>query len=398
MRRKLLLKIKRIFLILFVFSLPFEYWDPFGIASFFTVTKMAGFGYAVLAFLTIKESFDKEVFKYVRYLLFFWIWLVLLSMFNYIGTNTVSVLNFTLFQNITLYWLIASDLKKGNIQIKTLMLAFVISIVLMNILLTLDIGLGQEYVEGISRLTFFGNNPNILGLFAGLAIVFSLYFILNPHKAFGKKGFLLLLALPTYINLLLLSASRGALITTGFSIVLMFLMNKTTPFKRILQVGLLVIAASYFMEKLLESELMYKRMTQFIEEENTAGRVDIWEDVIEIAEKRPLIGFGATGYESEMVKKYGVYKDTHNLFLYILVTTGIVGLTIFLYFLYPHFRLAVQDYKNGNVFKIVILVFYLTTVIKAGGVINNKLMWFLLALVIGTELMVSQNNNRKSIK
>lgn len=395
MGRKTLLQLKRIFLILFVFSLPFEYWDPFGISSFFTVTKMAGFGYAALALLTLKESFDKSIFKYVKYLLIFWLWLILLSMFNYIGTNTASVFNFTLFQNIIFYWLIASDLKKGNIQIKTLMLSFVISIVLMNILLTLGIGLGQEYEEGVTRLTFFENNPNTVGILAGLAIVFTLYLILNPNKTYGKKGFLLVLALPVFVNLLLLSASRGALITTGFSVVIMLIMNKSTPFKRILQVGLLVIATSYFMEKLAESELIFKRMTMFIEEGNIAGRGEIWENVWEISLKRPLIGFGTTGFENEMIKSYGARNSPHNLFLEILVTTGLIGLGVFMYFLYFHFKNSIQTFRQGEVIKIVLLVFYVTTVVKAGGAMNNKLMWFLLAIILSATFIDTSKKHKQ---
>ncbi|MEX0996000.1 MAG: O-antigen ligase family protein [Flavobacteriaceae bacterium] len=386
MYKKNLLKLKKVFLILFVFSLPFEYWDPFGIASFFTVTKMAGFGYAALALLNIKDSFDVSFFKYVRYLILFWIWLVLINMFNYIGTNTVSVFNFTLFQNIILYWLIASDLKNRNIQIKSLLFTFVLAVILMSILLSLGIGVGQEYIEGVSRITFFGNNPNVVGILAGLAIVFSLYFILNPNKTFGKKGYLLLFALPPFVNLLLLSASRGALITTACALVVMLIMNKTTSFKRILQVGFLIIAAIYFMEKLVESELIYKRMTQFIEEGNTAGRGDIWEVLFEVSLQRPLIGFGETGFETEMIKYYGAQKSAHNLFLEILVTTGIIGLSVFLYFLYFHIKKSAQNFRQGDVLKVVLMIFYLTTVVKAGGVMGNKLMWLLLAIIIASDL------------
>src|SRR5690554_2560399 len=110
MRRRTLLQLKRVFLILFVFSLPFEYWDPFGISSFFSVTKMAGFAYAAMAFLTIRDSFDLKIFKYVKLLLIFWILLLVLSHLNYTSSNTVSIFNFTILQNIILYWLITSDL------------------------------------------------------------------------------------------------------------------------------------------------------------------------------------------------------------------------------------------------------------------------------------------------
>ncbi len=374
----------------FIFSLPFEYWDPFGIASFFSVTKMAGFGYAAMALLIGKESFDVSIFKYVRLLLFLWVLMLILNMLNYIGTNTVSIFNFTLFQNILLYWLIASDLKKQYVHIKSLMLSFVLSIVLMSILLMFGIGLGQEFEEGVSRITFFENNPNTVGVLAGLAIVFSLYFILNPSRTFQKKGVLVVLALPGFVNLLLLSGSRGALLTTALSVILMMVMNKTTPFKRILQVGLLIVTASYFMDKLMESELMYKRLTQSIEEGNTAGRGEIWGDVIEVWSNRPLTGYGATGFETEMTKIYGGRKDAHNLFLYILVTTGFVGISIFLYFLFCHIKRAVESFKKGDVLKIILLIFYLTTVVKAGGVINNKLMWLLLAIIISAEFYESK--------
>lgn len=399
MSKKNLLNFKRICLLLFIFSLPFEYWDPFGIASFFSVTKMAGFMYAGVALFIGKESFDQSIFKYIRLLLLLWILLVILSMLNYIGTNTVSIFNFSLIQNILMYWLIATDIKKRNVHIKSIMLSFVLSIVLMSILLMFGIGLGQEFEEGVSRITFFENNPNTVGVLAGLAIVFSLYFILNPSKTFQKKGTLALLALPGFINLLMLSGSRGALITTALSIVIMLIMNKSTPFKRILQFGLLVIATSYFLDKLMESEVMYKRLTQSIEEGGTGGRDEIWDNVIDIWSTKPLLGYGTTGFETEIVKIYGVRKDSHNLFLYILVTTGIVGIFIFLYFFFFHIKRAVEEFKEGDVFKITILVFYLTTVVKAGGVINNKLMWLLLAIIISAELYnKNQFKNENSLR
>lgn len=393
MNEKILNKAKKVFLILLIFSLPFEYWDPFGIASFFTVTKMAGFGYAMMALFTLGKSFDLQIFKYVKYLIFIWLWLVILSMFNFTGINTVSIFNFTILQNIILYWLVASDLKKGNIKIKTLMVSFVFSIVLMSILLTLGIGLGQEYVEGVSRLTFFENNPNTVGILVGLAIVFSVYFIINPAKTFGKKGYMVLLAMPGFINLLLLSGSRGALITTSLSVGLLLLMNKTHPFKRILQIALLIAAGTYLMSKIVESDLMFKRLNQFVEDKDTAGRGEIWEDVVEISASRPIIGYGATGFETEMRRVYGGNKDSHNLFLYLLVTTGIIGLSVFLYFLYFHWRKAYQDLRKGEVLKLIMFIFYLTTVVKGGGIIKNKLMWVLLAIIFSASLIQYGHKN-----
>src|SRR5690606_19119058 len=95
----------------------------------------------------------------------------------------------------------------------------------------LGIGVGQEYVDGFSRITFFENNPNAVGVFAGLAIVFSLYFIVNPAQSYGKNGYFMLLVIPAFINLLLLSGSRGALITVVVSVTLLLIMNRSGQYR-----------------------------------------------------------------------------------------------------------------------------------------------------------------------
>ncbi len=391
MYKSRLLIFKKGFLILFIFSLPFEYWDPFGVASFLSVTKIAGFGYAGLALLNGWDSFDLTLDRYIKPLFIFWIYLVVISLFNYTAVNTESVLNFTLLQNIILYGLIASDLKKGNIKTKTLILAFILSITLMSILLGAGIGVGYDFEENTTRLTFFNNNPNTVGVLAGLAIVFTLYLLLNIKDTFGRYTLLLLLVLPGFLNLLLLSASRGALFTTGIAVLIMLILSKAAPFKRIFQIALLVLASSYFLDKLMESELMYNRLTQFIDEGNTAGRGEIWDNVIEIASHRPVLGYGTTGFETEMTKIYGGNKDAHNLFLYVMVTTGLIGFSIFMYFLILHLIILINELRNGQVLKLVLFVFYVTTVFKAGGVINNKLMWFLLAIILAAHFSNSRN-------
>ncbi|WP_353150639.1 O-antigen ligase family protein [Flavobacterium sp.] len=382
MNRQFLLKIKRFSLFLFILSLPFEYWDPFGIASFFSVTKMAGFGYAVSAFLIGKDSFDSSIFKYVRILLYLYVLMLVLNMLNYVGINKVSVFNFTLFQNILLYWLIASDIKKQNIQVNSILLYFIVSIVFMSILLLFGIGIGQEFEENVTRITFFGNNPNTVGVLAGLAIAFSLYFILNPSKTFQKKGLLVLIVIPSFVNLIILSGSRGALISTVIVVLFMFIMKKSTFIKKIIFIGLLVVISNYLIDKVKESDLMFTRLTESLEKGSTAGRSDIWEDVIELWKNRPLLGYGATGFETEMIIIYGSGKDAHNLFLYILVTSGLIGLCIFLYFIILHMKRAINSFIKGDVLIMVLLIFYLTTVLKSGGAINNKLMWLLLAIII----------------
>jgi len=382
---KYILKVKIFALLLFVFSIPFENWNPFGISSFFSVTKMAGVVYAVMAILLPKMSFsfERQVFLPFKVLGLFYLLLSLISIFNYNGQNQLSPVNFTLFQNIISYWLIASDLNKRNVNMNKIFLSFTFSIILMGILIVLGIGLGSEYVEGETRLTFFNNNANMLGVFTGVALTFTIYFILNSHQTYGNKVYLLLFSLPLFVNMLLSSGSRGALISTVLSVLTLILLNRDKKYKKMIQYLVLILGGSFLLDKLMESNVMYERILITVEMGSLGERDTLWRDALKIFNESPFIGNGSTGFERRMIIVYGRFQDTHNLFLYIMATTGIIGLMIFFYFLYFHLKASVRTYaKERNPIKLIILLFYITTVIKAGGVINSKLMWLLLALII----------------
>jgi len=395
-KSSIILKLKVIALLVFIFSIPFENWDPFGIAHVFSITKMAGLIYALTTLFIAKRSFSfsKQVFFPFKILFFFYLLLTLISIFNFDDLNTFSPINLTLFQNIIMYWIIGSDLIYRNVSIKQIMLYFILSVFLMGVLLIFGIGVGAEYVEGMSRLTFFENNANIIGILGGLSLTFVVYFILNPKKAFGKKSYYLLVTIPFSTNILLLSGSRGALISTILAIVGMFIFRKDSGQKKVLQYLFLFLAGSIFLNKMLESQVIYQRLMETTEEGDLGGRGLIWNHTLEIYERSPVIGWGNTGFEKEMTITHGYFKDTHNLFLYILVTTGIIGFVIFMYFLYLHFKSAVRFYKyEEDVIMLGLLLFYITTVFKSGGIINDKLMWILLAIIIATPIANPQIKN-----
>src|SRR5690606_27096801 len=155
----------------------FENWDPFGIAHVFSITKMAGLLYALTTLFIAKRSFSfsKQVFFPFKILFFFFLLLTIIRIFFFVDLNSFSLINLTLFQNIIMYWIIGSDLIYRNVSIKQIMLYFILSVFLMGVLLIFGIGVGAEYVEGMSRLTFFENNANIIGIFGGLSLTFVVY-------------------------------------------------------------------------------------------------------------------------------------------------------------------------------------------------------------------------------
>ena len=61
-------------------------------------------------------------------------------------------------------------------------------------------------------------------------------------------------------------------------------------------------------------------------------RVGLWEDAMRVFDTSPIVGTGFNTYA--YMGRVGIYKDTHNYFVKVLVETGVVGLLLFLWLLF----------------------------------------------------------------
>jgi O-antigen ligase len=60
-------------------------------------------------------------------------------------------------------------------------------------------------------------------------------------------------------------------------------------------------------------------------------RLNLWEDAIEVFSSNPITGAGYETYA--YMGRVGTYRDTHNIYIKILVETGFIGLVLFLWLL-----------------------------------------------------------------
>lgn len=262
------------------------------------------------------------------------------------------------------------------------MFAFICGVIMMTLLASLGVGLALNQDIGEGRLTFFGSNSNTVGVYLSMSFTIIIIMIFNRQNYFRGKTFLLLLSLPSMLTMIGLTGSRGALVIVAVGLVFFFITYKTSLVKRILILsgGLLVFVFS--VQKILESEIMQSRLDDALSG-NSAGRDMIWDIALNIFFESPLSGHGATGYEYLMIQNNsGTYMDTHNLFLYLMVTGGIVALMLFVVFLIMVYKSALFIYKiNGDSIMLILLAVYLFNVSKAGGIINAKAMWLMLSLI-----------------
>src|SRR5579871_2158440 len=75
-------------------------------------------------------------------------------------------------------------------------------------------------------------------------------------------------------------------------------------------------------------------------------RVVLWDDAMNLFHQNPALGAGFDTYEWQ--HRVGIYTDTHNYFLKVLVETGVLGLMFFLFLLAKMTRLGVKLYRTAQ--------------------------------------------------
>jgi len=371
-----------------VFSLGIEYWDPFGVRNVFTITKFAGILYTLLSFIYLKKNLElTQMNKPLVYSLFLlWFWMTLVSLFssNIVGADIYLFLGF--FQLIILFWLVFNDVSNNPKIRNYIFLSFVSGVVLVSILLSLGIGIENvqgDLVRGAdgTRIYFMGMNPNRMGDMGAIAIllVFSLVFS-GSYKS--KKRYLFLLLIPSLLTVIGFSGSRGSFVLTFLGLFVFFLLKKQRIQRRIIFMVIGAFSIMLIYEFMSGFEILQQRLVMSIEEGDTGGRLRIWEKVLDIIQRNPIVGVGQAGYDFQMKQIYGTEKDPHNLFLFVWAVSGIVGLALIIYFYINVMKRSLMNLKeNKDVTNIMLFMAIFFLVSKSGGALELKVVWLLFACI-----------------
>jgi O-antigen ligase len=233
--------------------------------------------------------------------------------------------------------------------------------------------------EHLHRLFTTFLDPNFAGVFFVLFFLFLLYTFFHGEL---QKKFLYPILLLTLIALLL-TYSRSAYLCLIISVLVFFFIEKKRK-------EALVFLSSLSLLFLLLLPTFFTNNTDLFRIASSLSRIASYQEGWTIAKDNLVIGIGFNTYRYA-VSQYGYHVQSdviynhseagnNNSFLFILVTTGIIGLTVYLMF----FLRLVKDFavstERGFVLSSVV-------VIVGGSFFNNVLFytpilfWFLMTLI-----------------
>jgi O-antigen ligase len=246
-------------------------------------------------------------------------------------------------------------------------------------------GRGISYYA--NRLVITGTNSNALGMCMAIIIVFLLarsYTEANEKTSFWNICFAI-----TSSIILCLTGSRSALIgATVSSVVMVMFMGKTGTWKKRITTLLLLGLLFYIGYKFLENyapEILMRFTVESVESKGGTGRVDIWKAVIQNVIPYHVwfgVGLGGENTIQAMAPYVSSALGVHNMYITILMQTGIIGCVIFYCFWIKCLRTGVS-YRRLDHFIDVPMLMCLSLFVNGIGeeVFDERFLWFAAGLI-----------------
>lgn len=382
-------KYRKIFLYTFIFLIPFENWNPIKGMGTFTLARIFGYFYFFFCLLNYKKLFTIKNNKGVKIIFYLYVLTIFNSIINYSGIYNEGVFQFYWLQNIILYLLLSNEFSNDAKVARNTLIIFLIGVVLLASLIS--IGIDQVVVDPIGkRITIFGMNQNSLGILMSLGIIIIMYIITDSSIIKYNIKFVFLAFVPSLMVIMIMTGSRGAFVGFIVSFLSLFMLKKAKLRIKILYLGLITITAYYIFQIMMNNRVLLDRILLAINYGQDGERTEIWSAVIDIWRGSPIIGVGSTGYAAKIISS-GIVISPHNAFVEVLVYNGIIGLSIFLLFIYYLFISAIQDnLVNRSTIKVSLLL--LTVInISFGQLFDVKIFWVLFAYITSSSITMSSN-------
>jgi O-antigen ligase len=149
---------------------------------------------------------------------------------------------------------------------------------------------------------------------------------------------------------------------------------------------------------LMQSEILVERIESSMNSGDLGSRDKIWKAIFPIFMGNPIFGIGKTGYELQSTFIIGKSISPHNAFLEILCYTGIIGLLIYLTFIFHVFKRGYNTYKNRGWLLPLLLISPILGLLLSSQILDIKIGWTIFAYIISSSAIPMKSLKNKEEK
>lgn len=380
---------------LYIFCLFFFIlWKP--ISTYIFPYDAAGRLITILSFLFLifgLRNLNKNFIKNAKYfdlpILLWVIWVNINAIFinPVVNPNVENAWNFFQLSNLPVVIYLGIRLNFVNINIEKQWLSYLIPLLFYLILVLLLEKNNKVFTDRLGEYI----NPNEIAWIALLAIMSS--FLISNNK------YLRYITIVLTFLLILLTASKKALLSFVFFFVLYFLFfSKVSLLKRVAVFIIIIAFIGIVTPIILNKTVIGQRFQKSIEQNQEAeddselfdGRANYYIKGVEFFKNKPIVGIGLTNF----LVRGDMEQEAHSEYVVQFAELGIIGLILFLTFHYRILNKLIGLYKNkssnyiASILLISFLVFY--SMFLGRWVYDNIQYNIFLALTVNTIIQLSK--------
>ena len=246
-----------------------------------------------------------------------------------------------------------------------------------------------------NRIVSSYGNPNMTGAWFASIIFIGLY--LRTITSEKKQKCIYSICNSIILIALLLTESSGAFVAFMVALILYYILRNLKNKRKIIILGLSILSVT-----LIIFILKNKSFTQGIFNEiniSFSSRYDIWVGSIKMILQKPLMGWGTLAtleHGKEFFYNNGNSIHSHNIYLTFLVSTGIIGLGMYLYVKINLFKDFLKLYKEKE--PLLPLLVVINVIVIVQGLVDCSLYAPQLGILFITTCVITFNLSRGNVK
>ena len=368
-------------LYLLILLLPFEELNTFG---GLTITKLIGLAFFICSMVDPKRFYGSIPSAFIVFALYISIGMII-DIFSF--PLEIASFNALVRPLLMCVLMITTYNLSINRKFGHLVMAICLSSLIYGIAQLFELGGAATRIEGTvidgvsaDRIAVLGGDENFAACFISLSVLAGIVYGFNLRPSRWRYRLPALATSGIGFCALLKTGSRGGMLAlfVGIAAIVLTVAKGTQRLQYALVVALLLGLLSV---GAMQSPAFKARIISSVETGETAGRTDIWTESVRLFVDSPIYGFGYRMHQFKLGERTGhEQRGTHNLFLSVLLGSGLLGLSLFLYFYCQSFK-AIWLHKAEGINAIVFVWFFMA--LAASLSINTEIakwFWLLVAL------------------